>query len=255
MCIVKTMAILYLKRKWANLLWKLRDNYKKITGPLLPPPSLADQELLDLGGTKFPDLDSLLEHFQRSRSYFINRDQKADYVEQLNRLYPQAQQAILAQADRICRHIFDILGYKDIQLPPQIPWNTNFRQDKSPPHFDYYLNIDHCNLDEESDFRIPLELSRCHHWVTLGQAYWLSGEEKCAQEFVTQLEHWLETNPTDWGINWIISMEVAIRALNWIWAYYLFLDSPHFTPQIQLKLIKSLLLHARHIRENLEGHP
>ncbi len=269
---------MYLKCKWANLLWKIRDNCKRITGPFLPPPDISDQALLSLSGGKFQDVNSLLSHFQQSQSYFIDASQKAAYIEHINRFYPQAKSAVLVQADRICRHVFDILGYKNIQLPPHIPWNSDLRL-KHPPspcplpntvvprlirelqtgereHWSgYYLSIDPCGLDKETDIRITWELSGCQHWVTLGQAYWLSGEELYAQEFAAQLGHWLEANPTDWGANWVVSMEVAIRALNWIWAYYLFLDSPHFTPALRLKLIKSLVLHARHIRGNLEGHP
>ena len=47
-------------------------------------------------------------------------------------------------------------------------------------------------------------------------------------------------------------MDVAIRAVNWIWGYYFFCGSQSLTQEFKLKFVKSLYLHGRHILNNLE---
>jgi hypothetical protein len=47
-------------------------------------------------------------------------------------------------------------------------------------------------------------------------------------------------------------MDVAIRAVNWLWGYAFFQNSPSLTDEFILKFHYSLLNHGRHIRANLE---
>jgi len=47
-------------------------------------------------------------------------------------------------------------------------------------------------------------------------------------------------------------MDVAIRAVNWIWGYYFFCHSETLTKDFKIKFFKSLFLHGRHIINNLE---
>src|SRR5205807_520493 len=54
---------------------------------------------------------------------------------------------------------------------------------------------------------------------------------------------------------WGTAMEVAIRAVNWLWAYHLVRDAPAVSDEFRLRLLASLLTHARHIARNLESHP
>ena len=37
--------------------------------------------------------------------------------------------------------------------------------------------------------KVPWELSRCQHFTALGQAYWLTGDERYAREFVDGVHH------------------------------------------------------------------
>jgi hypothetical protein len=76
--------------------------------------------------------------------------------------------------------------------------------------------------------------------------------EKYAREFVNQISDWIDANPVELGVNWSCTMDVAIRAVNWIWGYNFFCNSPSLTNEFKLKLFKSLYLHGRHIVNNLE---
>src|SRR5205823_2541577 len=61
---------------------------------------------------------------------------------------------------------------------------------------------DYLRLGEPCDVKLPWELSRCHHWVTLGRAYALDADPRYAREFVAQLDAWLDDNPWPYGVNW-----------------------------------------------------
>lgn len=103
-----------------------------------------------------------------------------------------------------------------------------------------------------ADIKVPRELSRCHHLVTMGQAYVLTGDEKYAKEYVCQLTDWIENNRPGFGSNWNCTMDVAIRAANWIVSLAYFRDSQYATDAFKFYLAKSLFQHGMHIVSNLE---
>src|SRR5207237_5509250 len=107
-------------------------------------------------------------------------------------------------------------------------------------------------LGEPCDVKVPWELSRCHHWVTLGRAYAMEPDPRYAREFTSQLQGWLDDNPWPYGVNWGRAMEVAVRTVNWLWAAALFAEAPEFSPAHQMRFLKAMLQHGRHILDNLE---
>ena len=56
----------------------------------------------------------------------------------------------------------------------------------------------------------------------------------------------------DRGVNWVSTMDVALRAMNWLWGYYFFMSSSELTDAFRIKLFLSLYMHGRHIINNLE---
>ncbi|MDI7276180.1 MAG: alginate lyase family protein, partial [Anaerolineae bacterium] len=89
--------------------------------------------------------------------------------------------------------------------------------------------------------------------VRLPQAHWLTGDERYAREFAAEVEHWITANPWPRGVNWACTMEVAIRAINWLWAYHLVRGAGALTDAFERRLLASLLQHGRHILRNLEN--
>ena len=86
----------------------------------------------------------------------------------------------------------------------------------------------------------------------LGQAFWLTREEHYAAEFRDQVLNWIENNPCKYGVNWSCAMDVGIRAVNWIWGFYFFRQSDTLDDAFLKDFLRSLFLHARFIRANLE---
>lgn len=108
------------------------------------------------------------------------------------------------------------------------------------------------------------QLSRHPFWVTLGQAYWKTSDEKYAEAFVRQMRHWIENVlvPIDEnGNSWKDNAEMGTDATNcwrtiecgirmgqtWPAAFYYFLTSPIFTDDDVCLMVKSMVEHARHL--------
>jgi len=187
------------------------------------------------------------------KCFFIRPDQREAILMALREIAPEAEKMILAEADRICNHIFDLLGSGPTPLGKKIDWHMDFKTGLRWNPRVYYKRIRPAPYPGGYDIKVPWELSRCHHFVSLGQAYWITGDEKYAREFVAQVEDWMASNPWPWGVNWACTMDVAIRAVNWLWGLAFFLDSPSLTDEFLLKVTRSLLIHGRHIMNNLEG--
>ena len=66
------------------------------------------------------------------------------------------------------------------------------------------------------------------------RAYALDADPRYAREFVAQLQAWLDDNPWPYGVNWGRAMEVAVRAVNWLWAAAFFADAPEFSRALKL---------------------
>jgi heparinase II/III-like protein len=75
------------------------------------------------------------------------------------------------------------------------------------------------------DHKIIWELNRHQHWLVLGRAFWLTGDNRYRDRCVTELASWLEANPPLIGVNWSSMLELGFRSLSWIWALHLFADA------------------------------
>ncbi|MWV43697.1 hypothetical protein GRF59_08610 [Paenibacillus sp. HJL G12] len=158
---------------------------------------------------------------------------------------------IIRDADRICAHIFNLLGSGDKNLGPFLPWSEDFKTGYRWEN-KYYQRIAIVNLDDAADVKVPWELSRFQHFFTLGKAYALTGNEKYAREFQTQLEDWMLKNPVEMSVNWTCAMDVAIRAANWIAVVPFFLKSLCIPDFFWDRFHACLYLHGAFIRSNLE---
>jgi hypothetical protein len=176
---------------------------------------------------------------------------KQELATVLNEVMGVAPAQICQIADQACDHVFDLLGSGPVVLGKRIDWHRDF---KSGIRWDlkHFKRIPEINLEDDSDIKVPWDLSRCHHFVKLGMAYWLTNDEKYAEEFVAQSDDWIAQNPPYFGVNWHCAMEVAIRAINWIWGYYFFRSSNLFDEVRKRNFASSLRVHGTYIWNNLE---
>ena len=197
--------------------------------------------------------ESLLEHFRARTSpcfFAAFADPDATVAELRRRFGPHVEAAVIERADRIGEGRFDLLGLRDIHFGQPIDWHLEPVSGKRAPLV-HWSRIDYLNADVAGDKKIIWELNRHQYFATLGRAYWYTRDERYARTFITHISGWMNHNPPKLGINWASSLEVAFRAISWLWALHFFKNSPHLTPPVFLRMLKFLYLHARH----LEAYP
>lgn len=154
---------------------------------------------------------------------------------------------VLAIAEDIHNHRFPLIGFV-VETGPDIQWRRDYINAKETST-DYLRLIPYLDQERAGDHKNIWELSRHQHLVLLAQAFLLSGERRHVDEIVVQLESWWLQNPFQRGINWTSALEVAFRALSWLWIlHFVGKDLPEGAHQ---KLLTSLYQHGWHLETNL----
>ena len=196
-------------------------------------------------------VDELWEAASR-RPFFLSPSDCGAWSKAFRVRYPNETAAIVAVAERVLRHEFDLLGSGRMALGRALPWHTDFKTGREWP-MDYGLRLQYDELDRPTDVKVPWELSRCQHFTALGQAYWLTGDERFAQEFVDEVTDWIARNPWSYGVNWACAMDVALRAISWIWGFYFLAEAKACAPSaFRGAFLRALYLHGDYVAAHLE---
>lgn len=185
-------------------------------------------------------------------------------AERLAQHCPEQAGKTLAQADLLLAHQFTFLGSgafvpRDPDRPGRadyrpVDWNLdpvrNLRFPRGIPHRDWDL---YKMRPGSADIKYPWELGRCQHFVTLAQAWLLSGRAAYAKEILAQMEDFSEANPPGLGIQWTCTMDVALRALNWAVAVDMIRDCTDVSARELARVRTWLEAHATFIFGNLEN--
>jgi len=185
-------------------------------------------------------------------------------IESLARKRPRQTQDAIAAADMVLKHEFNMLGsgpYRPIDpsrkasdgyLP--IDWSFDPVSGLRFPSKIHYKDWDLWKMRPGlADIKLPWELARCQHWPALAQAWLLTGDRRYADEIFAQREDFDEANPVGFGIHWTCTMDVAIRAANWAVALEM-VRSHVVAESVWLSAYRSLFIHGRFIRSNLENN-
>ena len=167
--------------------------------------------------------------------------------------FPTEWQSLIARANRAINGRFDLLGFTDLSFGEPIDWLLEPVSGKRT-ELDHWSKIAYLNPDVAGDKKVTWELNRHAHFVTFGQAYWLTNDERFAEAFVEQATSWMNANPPNLGINWTSSLELAFRSIAWVWALHLCADSRHMTSKFVARLLKFLVAHGRHIESYLSHY-
>lgn len=110
-----------------------------------------------------------------------------------------------------------------------IDWRLDF---KSGYYWDSQLHYSKVSYGKHIgvDVKVPWELSRMQHLVQYVWAYLLAKQGKkgfeepeiYVKEFQDEVLDFISMNPPKFGVNWVCTMDVAIRAANWLLVYDLF---------------------------------
>lgn len=163
----------------------------------------------------------------------------------------EEKKKIICSAEDSIAHNFNLLGSGEVHLDP-IDWHTDFKSGYKWPKGKFYKKYKQVDLYNNADIKVPWELSRCHHLLCLGEAYLITKDEKYAQEVIDQILNWIEENPLMYSINWTCSMDVSIRAVNWLFAVNMIIDSSRVSDDLVCRIYKSFFEHGFFIYNNLE---
>ncbi len=209
---------------------------------------LGPQEIARASG------ETSLEGLWRRRvdcGFLLTSDDR-EAIHKLYRKGPYVAEAdrLRHQVEKILTHEFDILGSGPIRLGAEIDWYVDFKSGRRwelrPSH-----TIDYAELDRESDVKVPWELSRGQHLTALAQAWVVDSDERCLREIEAEIQSWIRANPVGFGINWACTMDVALRAVSWVWTLAILGDAPFSSGFLEQALL-SLYHHGLWIPENLE---
>jgi hypothetical protein len=187
------------------------------------------------------------EKFKALSGFPISKSRLSESVELITTGQSQWVTRNLTEADKICKGHVLLLGHQ-VQVGQNPEWNK-----------DHINNVEfhgwhksQSTLRPKSDIKWVWELSRLHHVVSVSKAFALSGDERYATFAAESIKHWIDNNTPFTGPNWSCAMEVAIRAINLLWALAFISTSVVFTPDFIQVVSRSLLMHGVYIANNLE---
>ncbi|SRR5579871_741178 len=186
-----------------------------------------------------------LKRMFETRFYFSQEEREARR-KFLASSFPHWIERSLLEAETLLEHRVELLGYGEVDLGEQIDWHRDPVTGAEWPRR-FWADYDPVNDPDAGDSKIIHELNRCQHFARLGKAYFLSGDERFARETVAQFDRWIAWNPEGEGINWQSSLEIAIRAISWLWTIAFIAPSPEFTEPFARRLLDSLVAQMRHV--------
>lgn len=142
----------------------------------------------------------------------------------------------------------------------RIDWQRDFKSGYRWSEAVWHKDLRYGNVPG-ADVKVPWELARMQYLPTMAQAAALAAKgsggfalpEEYAQEFAAQVTDFIAANPPRFGVNWVTSMDVGIRAANWLIAYDMFRANGVEFPEDWEKIFRrSIYEHAAHIASNLE---
>jgi hypothetical protein len=200
--------------------------------------------------------ESLLDDFRArpSHAFFVAFNEgQATRAALDTRFGGRERELLLERAERIVVGKFDLLGLRGLDFGDPVDWHLEPVAGKRTP-LAHWSRIDYLNASVAGDKKITWELNRQQYFSVLGRAYRRTGDERYAETFARHLDAWMNANPPKRGINWASSLEVAFRAISWLWSLQFFKHSTHLTPALYMRALKFLHLHARHLEDNLSTY-
>lgn len=217
-------------------------------------PALADARRALRRGEMAAAHDALRTHFLQSATRFpIDPRQATSIAESVSAAFPDAVRDASSRGHRLIEGHFDLLGYSDLSFRAghhTIDWHLDPVHARRAPG-GFWRHVPFLN-PESGDHKIIWELNRHQHWLTLGRAAWLTGDRRYGDAFIAELRSWRDANPPLTGVNWASMLELAFRAISWLWALHFFAPGqPRAGDTWLVELLEGLDRQLEHVARHL----
>jgi hypothetical protein len=149
-------------------------------------------------------------------------------------------------AGRVLDRRFDLLGYRDLDFGRDIDWSLDPISGRRAPMVPW-PSVPYLDFDAVGDHKVVWELNRHQFLVTLARAYRLTGEARFARGARELWYDWRRKNPYPLGINWASALEVALRALSWMWTGFLLEGTPEASGEFDRDLAREIARSAWYV--------
>lgn len=188
---------------------------------------LAEKQGIGLASAPEPDLDKF----------------GLPWIEPLPIAFPETMHTYIERADRVLAGRFSVFAMPEaaLEFPPN--WHRDPKTGTVAP-LEFGKSLDYRDNNIVGDIKYLWEPSRHLELVHLAQAWHLSGENRFLDGCRDLLDSWFEQNPYPMGVHWTSSLELALRLINWSFAWHLVggLRSPLFEGDAGVKLLQQWLL-------------
>jgi hypothetical protein len=167
------------------------------------------------------------------------------FVDRIKRT--QFSTEVLRLADLALEHRFVLPG-GILDAGARIEWRRDY-QTLITSEAKYFRRIPYLDFARTGNTRAIWELNRHQHLVVLAQASILDGQIEYVNEIEAEIRSWMNDNPYMRGINWTSALEVAFRALSWIWVYHL--AGRSLSADVRRIILVGLYQHGCYLRHNL----
>lgn len=133
-------------------------------------------------------------------------------------------------------HLLGEYDYSDYMLQWHAGFNTSAEWPLMPS-----AALNYKQRDDIGDARLNWELNRNHQLALLAREYYVSRKDSVLYTFRKIFNNWNEKNPFLHGISWTSVMEVAIRAINQMYALAFLQGADIEDSQLTTKLKTSIL--------------
>jgi hypothetical protein len=163
------------------------------------------------------------------------------------------------QADRILDGHFRVfaLSAAPLGFPPD--WNRDPKTGTRAP-MSFGKVIDYRDERLVGDIKYLWEPNRHAELVTLAQAWHLSRDPRYARACEALIDSWFTACPYPRGVNWTSSLELALRLVNWSFAWHMLggetaiLFEGHAGQALRLRWLASVRQHCHFIAGHLSHH-
>jgi hypothetical protein len=139
-------------------------------------------------------------------------------------------------------HAFDLSG--------DVAWHRDPRTDYVWP-VDFYADLPLYDLPSGVDVKYVWELNRHQFLPDLARAWLFTHDATYASRAVELIESWIQENPLYGGVNWTSALEVAMRAISWLWTVAALAEWDRWAPHQLERIAESLSQHATYLEHHL----